>query len=164
MNGGEDSSFLQRKWGSAFLLVKPRRCSGKSPTFFGKSPTFFGISPTFFRKSPTFLGKSPTFLRLGPKLGLWWAFFWGVNAGRKEKSRGALGEKMGGFEGEVPPFSAFQSVQNSGDVRFMLKYVRKKGVNSCLIEDYEGIGEGCESKKCKIPVGRAHAHARERGI
>ena len=130
--------------------MKPRRCSGKSPTF--------------FRKSPTFLGKSPTFLRLGPKLGLWWAFFGGVNAGRKEKSRGALGEKMGGFEGEVPPFSAFQSVQNSGDVRFMLKYVRKKGVNSCLIEDYEGIGEGCESKKCKIPVGRAHAHARERGI
>jgi len=101
---GEDSSFLQRKWVSASLLVKPRRYSGKSPTFFGKSPTFFGKSPTFFRKSPTFFGKSPTFLRLGPKLGLWWAFFWGANAGRKEESRGALGEKMGGFEGEVIPF------------------------------------------------------------
>ena len=80
--GGEDSSFLQRKWGSAFLLVKPRSCSGKSPTFFrksptflGKCPTFFGKSPTFFGKSPTFFGKSPTFLRLGPKLGLWWAVF-----------------------------------------------------------------------------------------
>ena len=30
--------------------------------------------------------------------------FGGANAGRKEESRGALGEKMGGFEGEVPPF------------------------------------------------------------
>ena len=46
----------------------------------------------------------------------------------------------------------------------MLKYVRKKGVNSCLIEAYEENGEGCESKKCKIPVGRAYAHARERGF
>ena len=43
--GGEDSSFLQRKWGSASLLVKPRRYSGKSPTFFGKSPTFLGLGP-----------------------------------------------------------------------------------------------------------------------
>lgn len=59
--GGEDSSFLQRKWGSASLLVKPRRYSGKSPTFFGKSPTFFG--------------KSPTFLGLGPKLRSCWAVF-----------------------------------------------------------------------------------------
>ena len=46
----------------------------------------------------------------------------------------------------------------------MLKYVRNKGVSSCLIEVYEEVGEGCEGKKCKIPVGRAHAHARERGI
>ena len=37
----------------------------------------------------------------------------------------------------------------------MLKYVRKKGVNCCLIEGYEEIGEGCESKKSKIPVKRA---------
>ena len=36
--GGEDSSFLQRKWGSASLLVKPRRYSGKSPTFLGLGP------------------------------------------------------------------------------------------------------------------------------
>ncbi len=117
----------------------------------------------FFRKSPTFFGKSPTFLRIGPKLGLWWAVF-GENAGRKEESNGALGEKMGDFEREVTPFSAFQSAQNSGDMRFMLKYVRKKIANSCLIEGYEENGEGCESKKGKIPVGRAHAHARERGI
>ena len=165
--GGEGLSFLQRKWGSASLLVKPRRYSGKSPTFFGKSPTFFRKSPTFFRKSPTFFRKSPTFFRksptflwLGPKLGPCWAVLGEQMQGKKE-SRGALGEKMGGFEGEVPPFSAFQSAQNSGDVRFVLKYIRKKGVNSCLIEAYEEIGEGCESKKCKIPVGRARARARE---
>ncbi len=151
--GGEGLSFLQRKWGSASLLVKPRRYSGKSPTFFGKSPTFFRKSPTFFRKSPTFLW-------LGPKLGPCWAVLGEQMQGKKE-SRGALGEKMGGFEGEVPPFSAFQSAQNSGDVRFVLKYIRKKGVNSCLIEGNEEIGEGCESKKCKIPVGRARARARE---
>ena len=72
--------------------------------------------------------------------------------------------KWAASRGRCPPFSAFQSAQNSGDVRFVLKYVRKKGVNSCLIEGNEEIGEGCESKKCKIPVGRAHAHARERGI
>ena len=64
---------------------------------------FSGKSPTFLGKSPTFLGKSPTFLRIGPKLGLWWAVFW-ENAGRKEESHGALGEKMGDFEGEVSPF------------------------------------------------------------
>ena len=76
-----------------------------------------------------------------------------------------MGEKTGGFEGEGnPPFSAFPSAQNSGDVRFMLKYVRKKGVYCCLIEGYEEIGKGCESEKGKIPVGRAHAHAREKGV
>ena len=46
----------------------------------------------------------------------------------------------------------------------MLKYVRKKSVNCCFIEGYEEIGEGCESKKSKIPVRRAHAHARERDL
>ena len=46
----------------------------------------------------------------------------------------------------------------------MLKYVRKKGVNCYWVEGYEEIGEGCESKKCKIPVVRAHAHAREEGF
>ena len=30
--------------------------------------------------------------------------FWDANAGQKEESRGALREKMGGFEGELPPF------------------------------------------------------------
>ena len=128
----------------------------KSNVFWKISNVFRKISDVFGKKSNVFAARSEVEILLGG--------FWGVNVGRKEKSRGALGEKMGGFEEEVPPFSAFQSVQNSGDVRFMLKYVRKKGVNSCLIEAYEENGEGCESKKCKIPVGRAHAHARERGI
>ena len=88
--GGEDSSFLQRKWGSAFLLVKPRSCSGKSPTFFGKSPTFFG------KKSNVFAARSEVGTLVGG--------FWEANAGQKEESRGALREKMGGFEGEVIPF------------------------------------------------------------
>ena len=128
----------------------------KSHVFRKISNVFQEISNVFWKKSHVFGARSEVEILLGG--------FWGANAGRKEGSRGALGEKMGGFEGEVPPFSAFQSAQNSGDVRFVLKYVRKKGVNSCLIEGNEEIGEGCESKKCKIPVGRAHAHARERGI
>ena len=128
----------------------------KSNVFRKISNVLRKISHVFGKKSNVFAARSEVGTLVGG--------FWGANAGRKEKSRGALGEKMGGFEGEVPPFSAFQSVQNSGDVRFMLKYVRKKGVNCCLVEGYEGIGEGCESKKCKIPVGRAHAHARERGF
>ncbi len=129
----------------------------KKSNVFGKiSNVFRKISHVFGNKSHVFAARSKVETLLGG--------FWGVNVGQKEESRGALREKMGGFEGEVPPFSAFQSAQNSGDVRFMLKYVRKKGVNSCLIEGNEEIGEGCESKKCKIPVGRAHAHARERGI
>ena len=130
--------------------------SETSEILWKKSNVFRKISNVFQKISNVFATRSEVGNLLGG--------FWGANAGGKEKSRGASGEKMGGFEGEVPPFSAFQSVQNSGDVRFMLKYVRRKGVNSCLIEAYEEIGEGCESKKCKIPVGRAHAHARERGI
>ena len=125
----------------------------KSNVFQKISHVFGKMSNVFWKISNVFAARSEVGTLVGG--------FWGANAGRKEKSRGALGEKMGGFEGEVPPFSAFQSVQNSGDVRFMLKYVRKKGVNCCWVEGYEGIGEGCESKKCKIPVGRAHAHARE---
>ena len=126
----------------------------KSNVFRKISNVFRKISNVFQKISNVFAARSEVGTLLGG--------FGGANAGRKEGSRGVLGEKMGGFEGEVPPFSAFQSAQNSGDVRFMLKYVRNKGVNSCLIEGNEEIGEGCESKKCKIPVGRAHA--RERGI
>ena len=129
--------------------------SETSELLWKKSNVFQKISHVFGKKSHVFAARSEVGTLLGG-LG-------GANAGQKE-SRGALGEKMGGFEGEVPPFSAFQSAQNSGDVRFVLKYIRKKGVNSCLIEGNEEIGEGCESKKCKIPAGRAHAHARERGF
>ena len=127
-----------------------------SDVFWKKSNVFQKISHVFGKKSHVFAARSEVETLVGG--------FWGANAGQKDESCGALGEKLGGFEGEVPPFSAFQSAQSSGDVRFMLKYVRNKGVNSCLIEGYEEIGEGCESKKYKIPVGRAHAHAREREI
>ena len=128
----------------------------KSNVFRKISNVFQEISHVFGKKSHVFATRSEVGTLVGG--------FWDANAGQKEESRGALGEKIGGFEGEVPPFSAFQSAQNSDDVRFVLKYIRKKGVNSCLIEGNEEIGEGCESKKCRIPVGRAHAHARERGI
>ena len=128
----------------------------KSNVFRKISNVFQKISNVFGKKSNVFAARSEVETLVGG--------FWGANAGQKEESCGALGEKMGGFEGEVPPFSAFQSAQNSDDVRFMLKYVRNKVVNCCWVEGYEGIGEGCESKKCKIPVGRAHAHARGRGI
>ena len=128
----------------------------KSHVFRKISDVFQKISHVFGKKSHVFAARSEVGTLVGG--------FLDANAGQKEESRGALGEKIGGFEGEVPPFSAFQSAQNSDDVRFVLKYVRKKGVNCCWVEGYEEIGEGCESKKCKIPVGRAHAHARERGI
>ena len=137
--------------------------SETSELLWKKSNVFRKISHVFQKISDVFRKISHVFATRS-EVGTLVGGFWEANAGQKEESRGALGEKIGGFEGEVPPFSAFQSVQNSGDVRFMLKYVRKKGVNSCLIEGNEEIGEGCESKKCKIPVGRAHAHARERGI
>ena len=128
----------------------------KSNVFWKISNVLRKISHVFEKKSNVFAARSEveTLVR----------GFWGANAGQKEESCGALGEKMGSFEGEVPPFSAFQSAQNSGDVRFMLKYVRNKGISSCFIESYEEVSEGCESKKCKISVGRAHAHAREKGI
>ena len=144
--------------------------SETSELLWKKSNVFQKISDVFqkisdvFRKISHVFGKKSNVFAARSEVGTLVGGFWGVNAGQKDESRGALGEKMGGFEGEVPPFSAFQSVQNSGDVRFMLKYVQKKGVNSCLIEAYEENGEGCESKKCRIPVGRAHAHARERGF
>ena len=122
--------------------MKPRSYSEKSPTFLRKCPTFFG-------KSPTFLGKSPTFL------------------GSKCRAKGGIARSIRGENGRLrgggnPPFSDFQSAQNSGDVRFMLKYVRKEAANCWQLGCYKEICEGCESKKHKTPVGRAHAYAREK--
>ena len=83
------SSFLQRKWGSASLLVRPRRYSGKSPTFLGKSPTFFRERPLFLvelplrcgisRKSGEMQGEATDFLKPwaetgGNAQGRLWAF------------------------------------------------------------------------------------------
>ena len=129
-----------------------------------KKSHVFGKISNIFRKISDVFGKISNVFAARSEVGTLVGGFWGANAGQKEESGGALEEKMGGFEGEVPPFSAFQSAQNGGDVRFILKYVRKKSVNCCWVEGYEETGEGCESKKCKIPVERAHAHARERGI
>ena len=128
----------------------------KSNVFRKISNVFQKISHVFGKKSHVFAARSEVGTLLGG--------FWEANAGQKEESRGALGRKLAASRGRCPPFSAFQSAQNGSDVRFMLKYVRKKGVNCCWIEGYEEIGEGCESKKCKIPVERAHAHAREGGF
>ena len=45
----------------------------------------------------------------------------------------------------------------------MLKYVRKKCVSPCGWGSCKDICEGCESKKCKIPVG-ARTRTREKGV
>ena len=85
---------------------------GKKSNVFRKiSNVFQEISHVFGKKSNVFAARSEVGTLVGG--------FWDANAGQKEESRGALGEKIGGFEGEVPPFSAFQSAQNSDDVRFM---------------------------------------------
>ena len=57
-------------------------------------------SEILWKKSNVFADRSEVGTLLGG--------FGGANAGRKEESRGALGEKMGGFEGEGNPlFQAF---------------------------------------------------------
>lgn len=68
----------------------------KSNVFRKISNVFQEISNVFGKKSNVFEARSEVGTLLGG--------FGGANAGRKEGSRGALGEKMGGFEGEVPPF------------------------------------------------------------
>ena len=68
----------------------------KSNVFRKISNVFQKISNVFGKKSNVFAARSEVETLVGG--------FWGANAGRKEKSRGALGEKMGGFEGEITPF------------------------------------------------------------
>ena len=87
--------------------------SETSELLWKKSNVFRKISDVFGKKSNVFGKKSNVFgnkfnvFADRSEVGTLVDSFWGANAGRKEKSRGALGEKMGGFEGEVPPFSAF---------------------------------------------------------
>ena len=89
------------------LLWKKSNVFGKKSNVFRKiSDVFRKISDVFRKKSNVFRKKSNVFAARS-EVGTLVDSFWGANAGRKEKSRGALGEKMGGFEGEVPPFSAF---------------------------------------------------------
>lgn len=69
----------------------------KKSNVFGKiSNVFQEISHVFGKKSHVFATRSEVGTLVGG--------FWDANAGQKEESRGALGEKKGGFEGEVPPF------------------------------------------------------------
>lgn len=70
--------------------------SETSELLWKKSNVFRKISDVFRKISDVFADRSEVGTLLGG--------FGGANAGRKEESRGALGEKMGGFEGEVPPF------------------------------------------------------------
>ena len=56
-----------------------------------------------FRKISDVLGKKSNVFAARSEIGILLGSFWGANAGRKEESRGALGEKMGGFEGEGNP-------------------------------------------------------------
>lgn len=57
-----------------------------------------------FRKISDVLGKKSNVFAARSEVETLVDSFWGANAGQKEESRGALREKMGGFEGEVIPF------------------------------------------------------------
>ena len=79
------------------ILWKKSNVFGKISNVFQKiSNVFRNISHVFGKKSNVFAARSEVGTLVGG--------FWGVNVGQKEKSRGALGEKKGGFEGEVSPF------------------------------------------------------------
>ena len=90
MNGGGGFIISAKKMGQCVPF------SETSELLWKKSNVFRKISDVFGKKSNVFGARSEVEILLGG--------FWGANAGRKEGSRGALGEKMGGFEGEVPPF------------------------------------------------------------
>ena len=70
--------------------------SETSEILWKKSNVFQEISHVFGKKSHVFAARSEVGTLLGG--------FWEANAGQKEESRGALGEKMGGFEGGGAPF------------------------------------------------------------
>ena len=99
MNFGED------EWGGGFIIStkKMGQCIPSSETsemLWKKSNVFQKISNVFRKIPDVFAARS--------EVGTLVNSFWGANAGRKEESRGALGEKMGGFEGEGNPlFQAF---------------------------------------------------------
>ena len=77
--------------------------SETSELLWKKSNVFRKISNVFQEISDV-LGKKSNVFAARSEVGTLVGGFWGVNVGRKEKSRGALGEKMGGFEEEVIPF------------------------------------------------------------
>ena len=80
--------------GGGFIISakKMRQCIPSSET----SEPLWKKSNVFGKKSNVFAARSEVETLVGG--------FWGANAGQKEESRGVLGEKMGGFEGEVLSF------------------------------------------------------------
>ena len=113
MNLGEED------WGGGYIIStkKMGQCIPSSETsemLWKKSNVFQKISDVFWKKSNVFqkisnvFRKIPDVFAARSEVGTLVNSFWGANAGRKEESRGALGEKMGGFEGEGNPlFQAF---------------------------------------------------------
>ena len=102
MNFGED------EWGGGFIIStkKMGQCIPSSETsemLWKKSNVFRKIS-NVFRKISNVFRKIPDVFAARSEVGTLVDSFWGANAGQKEESRGALREKMGGFEGEVIPF------------------------------------------------------------
>lgn len=95
--GGEDFIISAKKMGQCVPSSETSEILWKKSHVFRKiSHVFQEISNVFWKKSHVFGARSEVGTLLGG--------FWGVNVGQKEKSRGALGEKKGGFEGEVSPF------------------------------------------------------------
>ena len=148
------SSFLQRKWVSASLLVKSRSISEKSPTFFGKSPTFLGKSPTFFRERPLFLVELPLRCGISRKSG--------EMQGEATDFLKPWAEIGGNAQRRLWAFSSLLRDKKGRCVLELLKVVRNPAANCWKLGCYKEICEGCESKKQKTPVGCAHACAREK--
>ena len=122
----------------------------KKSSVFGKKSNFFGkISHVFADRS-----------EVGTLVGSFWE-----NAGRKEESHGALGEKMGDFEGEVSPFF---NLSISPKWRWCAIYVKicpKEGRKLLfyrrLWSNRWRLWKQKEQNSCKA---RARARARERDL
>ena len=127
----------------------------KSNVFRKISDVFQKISNVFGKKSNVFAARS----EVGTLVGV----FLGANAGQKRIAWSIRWEN-GRLRGGGAPFFSLSVSPKWRWCAVCVKICSKKGVNCCWLEGYEEIGEGCESKKCRIPVGRAHAHAREGGI
>ncbi len=77
--------------------------SSETSEILWKKSNVSGKKSNVLRKKSNFLGKISHVFADRSEVGTLVGSFW-ENAGRKEESHGALGEKMGDFEGEVSPF------------------------------------------------------------